>query len=81
MSKIDLGDYVLASRWSDHNPMDPWRVGFVVRIIETWQPHTNDTSLRYVIGEQNGTWQDRREYKYAKRITPEFGRDWIDMYS
>ena len=31
---VRLGDYVLATKYSDRDPGDPWRVGYVVRIIE-----------------------------------------------
>lgn len=76
MATAKLGDYVLASKYSDRDPQDPWRVGFVCRIIRTWEPMAGGI-LTYVIGNQNGTWADFREYRHCKRITPSEGRDWI----
>jgi len=31
---IQVGDYVLATRWSDGDPKDPFAVGFVVSVEE-----------------------------------------------
>ena len=78
---VSLGDYVLASKYSDRDPQDPWRVGFVVRIIRTWRPHpTMPTKIEtsYIIGERNGTWSDFREYKCAKKITAAKGKEWLE---
>lgn len=71
-TKLNLGDYVLASKYSDCDPNDPWRVGFIVKIIIT------SRGERYVIGEEDGTWSDMREYRHAKIITKEEGKLWID---
>jgi len=70
---IKLGDYVLATKGSDGDPCDPWRVGFVCRIIHTWK--RNDT---YIIGEANGTWTDFREYEYVRVIIPDDGAHIIE---
>jgi hypothetical protein len=70
---VRLGDYVLATKYSDCDPNDPWRVGFLVRIIHTWNKPD-----RFIVGEQNGTWSDFYEYLHAKKITAEEGREWIE---
>lgn len=78
---VRLGDYVHAAKYSDYDPADPWRIGFVVRIIETWKPHpTLKTEIRrtYVIGKEDGTWSDFREYNHAKRITAEEGKAFLE---
>lgn len=78
---VRLGDYVHAAKYSDYDPNDPWRIGFVVRIHETWKPHpTLATEIRrtYTIGEKDGTWSDFREYNHAKRITAEEGRAFLE---
>lgn len=78
--EIKLGDYVLAAKYSDYDPNDPWRIGFVVRIIDTWKPHPKlPTEIRrtYIIGEQDGAWQDFREYNCAKRITKGEAMKWL----
>ena len=69
---VSLGDYVLATKYSDCDPQDPWRVGFVVRII------TDKRGETYIIGEQDGTWNDFREYRHAKKITADEGRAWLE---
>jgi hypothetical protein len=73
---VSLGDYVLATKYADANPNDPWRVGFVVRIIDTWRRERT-----YVIGEADGTWTDFREYKHARKITQQEGREWVEANS
>ena len=69
---VSLGDYVLATKYSDCDPGAPWRVGFVVRII------TDKRGETYIIGEQDGTWSDFREYKHAKKITADEGKTWLE---
>jgi len=82
--RVKLGDYVLATRWNDCDPRDPWRVGFVVNVVDTWMPHPVEylagTKLTYVIGDENGVVTDTREYPCAKKITKTFGDNWIKMY-
>ncbi len=65
---IALGDYVLASKYADADIGDPWRIGFVCRIIHTWKRQDS-----YVIGSENGTWSDMREYRHVRKITPKEG--------
>lgn len=69
-SEIKLGDYVHASKYSDRDPNDPWRIGFVVRIIDE----------RYIIGEFDGSFTDHREYRHAKKITPDEGEAWLNFH-
>ena len=69
---VSLGDYVLATKYSDFDPQDPWRVGYVVRIIKDKRGET------YIVGEHDGTWSDFREYKHCRKITPEQGKAWIE---
>ena len=63
---IALGDYVLASQWSDADLNDPWRVGYLCQIIYTW-----NRPPCYVVGEADGTKKDAREYRYVRPITAE----------
>ena len=58
-SKVTAGDYVIASRWSDMTPNDPWYVGFVENVDIV------NKKLRYLL---NG-----RRYRYAKNISKEEG--------
>jgi hypothetical protein len=36
---LKRGDYVLATKWSDGDPQDPWCVGFYDGYNEAWQRH------------------------------------------
>ena len=74
------GEYVLAHKWSDCDPQDPWRVGFVCQVVETWNPQSSQNRFEYVIGEQNGQTTDLRPYSYCRRITAEEGREWIALH-
>ena len=74
--KICLGDYVLASHFKDADPYDPWRIGFVCRIITTWKGE----STGYIIGEQDGTWEDNRQYNHARKIAKNKGKKWIEQW-
>lgn len=69
---VSLGDYVLATKYSDCDPGDPWRVGYVVRII------TDKRGETYIVGNHDGTWNDFREYNHCRKITPEQGWAWIE---
>ena len=69
---VSLGDYVLATKYSDCDPGDPWHVGYVVRIIKDKRGET------YIVGNHDGTWSDFREYNHCRSITPEEGKAWIE---
>lgn len=71
---VEIGDYVLATKYSDRDPLDPWRVGYVVKIVQSKR------GLGYIVGNRDGTWEDNREYLYVKHITGEFGREWIEFH-
>ena len=75
------GEYVLASKFADCDPNDPWRVGFVCQVIETWQPATGMQRFAYVIGDADGEWTDNRMYRYCRRITAEDGNEWLRLYA
>lgn len=35
MSTVKIGDYVLASKWSDESPSEPWSIGFISEIDDS----------------------------------------------
>jgi hypothetical protein len=74
MGPINLGDYVLATTYIDEDPNDPWRVGFVCKIVLTRR------GVSYVVGEKDGTWTDKREYRHARKITQEEGDEWLQYH-
>jgi hypothetical protein len=63
-----IGEYVLVTKWSDKDPKDPWRVGFVTALIIT------KDRIRYRVDD------DIREYKHCWRISEEEGRAWIEAH-
>ena len=73
---IKLGDYVLATKWRDCDPHDPWAVGYVCRIIKGWKRR----NTLYVVGNADGTWRDCREYSHARKISQEEGAYWLGMW-
>ena len=50
ISGIDIGDYVLATRWPDEDPNDPWAVGFVVGIHADWGVMVSDHNCKPIQG-------------------------------
>ena len=60
-SSVKLGDYVLATRWGDCGPSDPWAVGFV-----------SEVGAHYVLIDGVG----HRAYRYILPISGEAG-SWI----
>lgn len=73
--EVKNGDYVIASRWSDEHPFDPWRVGFVKDIIKN---HRNETC--YIVGEEDDSFIDKRLYPHARKITKKEGDQIILSY-
>lgn len=63
-SDLKVGDYVFASRWTDCDPGDPWRIGNVAEIGPNW-----------ISFEFNG-----RRYPNAMRITAEQAERIITQY-
>lgn len=84
MSKnIKVGDYVLASRWSDGKLGEPWAVGFIEEIVEA------HGKPRYYVGYGNGELISMAPYRRAERIKPFVGsellrlnkeQDWERLY-
>ena len=63
-----IGEQVLATRWSDRDPMDPWALGCVKCIHEYQQGFT------YTI-EGSG-----REWKHVFRMSPADITSWFRLY-
>lgn len=74
------GEYVLASKFSDCDPCDPWRVGFVCEVTEVWKPQAGQKRFYYVIGDAEGKPAEARRYSYCRRITAEEGDKWLSLY-
>ena len=69
MKPIQFGDYVLATKYRDGNPGDPWEIGRVTEIV-MW-PGDDITGTRY--GLYSGLL-----YRRARRITLKRGAWLVD---
>lgn len=65
-----VGDYVLATKYSDGDPCDHFYVGFV-------SGHTHNK--RYLIADSEGNNQRANGFRRAERITAEEGRQLVEM--
>lgn len=66
---IEIGDYVLASRWKDADPHDPWAIGLVGGIYQ------NNFGTFYRIFDSGGepvmSWYMFRHVRRIRRATGE----------
>jgi len=65
-----IGEYVLATHYSDKDPHDPWFVSTVTHILED-----KDSIVCRVDGGGN------RYYKHFWRITKQEGEDWLKNFA
>ena len=63
---LNIGDYVLASKYSDADPGDPWAVGFLNEIIDG----------RYFVGNDDIHSFRFSGYRHCVKI-PEYIGDWL----
>lgn len=70
MSKANFkpGDYVLATKYSDGDPMDHWAIGFYDRYEDGRHYIVNDKGLQF---RRNG-------FRRAEKIYPEVGDRFLD---
>lgn len=68
---LNIGDYVLATRWSDGDPQDPWFIGFLCGVTEEKDP-------RYFVSDAEGR-QIHRAFDRVKKIQPEVGAYLIEQ--
>lgn len=63
-----IGEYVLVSKYPDHDIFDPWGVGFITEITE------NEFGTRYMLKEF-----PKLRFKHCWRITKEEGQARVDL--
>lgn len=64
MDRLPIGTYVLATKFSDMDPEDPWAVGFVLDYIDD----------RHIVGNADNTpIYSVNGFKHVRRITKEEG--------
>jgi len=62
---LKIGDYCLASKYSDEDPYDPWYIGYLEEIRIT-----PDATYYKIEGCY-------REFKHCRKITFEYGANYI----
>lgn len=67
-------EYVLITKYSDHDPYDPWALGFFSRKGD-WKGKTT-----YYIKDENGKESQYPKYKHCFRLSLEEGREWMFLY-
>ena len=68
IKKPKVGEYILATRWSDKDPRDPWFVGIVDCVCECKDGDITAT----IIGDKTN-----RRWRKFFRITREEGAEWL----
>jgi hypothetical protein len=71
---IAIGDYVLATKYSDGDPCDHFCVGFVKEIITTHSPH------RYDVVDSDGKSFRGNGFRKASKITQQEGEILVNMF-
>lgn len=66
-AEIQNGDYVLATRWSDGDPRDPWFIGFYDG------NNGNDKLIRHYVTGNDGVRFRPGGYTRVKKISAEMG--------
>lgn len=66
------GDYVLATKWGDGDPGDPWAVGFYVGVDNGPEPK------RHLVKDSAGKLIRAGGYRRVGRVTPEIGKWLLD---
>ena len=81
-SKCKVGDYVLATKYSDADPYDPWVIGFIYYIEERIAaPPEVGKRRRYWLEDAKGMpIVHYPKMRYARRITKEIGAEWVRLY-
>jgi hypothetical protein len=67
MSELEIGDYVLATKWHDGDPHDHWAVGFYDGKVK---------GNRYLVIDNNGDQFRRIGFRRIKKISANRG-NWL----
>lgn len=70
---LKVGDYVLASRWSDGKLCESWAVGLISEITEA------HGKPRYYVGHGDGKLISMAPYRRAERIDPFVGSELLRL--
>ena len=67
MSKLEKGDYVLATKYSDGDPGDQWAVGFYDRPLQVGH------ETRHLVVDNDGNQFRRNGFRRVEKISPARG--------
>lgn len=67
-------EYVLITKYSDHDPYDPWALGWFSRKSK-WGDVTT-----YYIKDENGKESKYPKYRYCFRLTLDEGKEWMRLF-
>lgn len=70
MKKLEIGDYVLATKWNDGDPQDPWCVGFYNGELE----YLNN--IRFYVVDNEGKEFRHNGFRRVRKITNKRG-EWL----
>lgn len=65
--KLELGDYVLATKYSDGDPQDQWCVGFYAGVLE------KTTEERFLVVDEKGVSFRGNGFRRIKKISHDRG--------
>ncbi len=69
-----VGDYVLATKWSDGDPGDPWALGFYAGELDMGNTRSNIKVLpRYLVNDGSGKTIRPGGYRRVARIRKDVG--------
>lgn len=68
MKKLKIGDYVLATKWSDGDPKDHWCIGI----------YSGEENGRHYVVDKNGNNFRGNGFRRAKKITSNRGKWMLD---
>jgi hypothetical protein len=71
--EIKIGDYVLATKYSDGDPCDHFCVGFISDINNTITPP------RYMVVDNDGVNQRGNGFRRVQKITKEEGQQLVEL--
>lgn len=78
MTKIKPNDYILATKYSDGDPNDPWEVGFYAGEMYYGMPGNGKASIRYFVKDSSGKVGRMNGYRRIKKLTCEQGQSILD---
>lgn len=74
IKKPKPNEYVLITKYSDHDTYDPWALGWFSR-----KAKYGDATTYYIVDE-NGNESKYPKYRHCFRLTLEEGREWMKLH-